>query len=62
MNLKSLLPTYTPIDSTVSYKYKFTVFTPVYNRAETLYRVFDSLKNQTFKDFELLIINDGSKV
>jgi len=61
MSIKSLLPTYNPIDSSGSYKYKFTVFTPVYNRANTLHRVFESLNNQTFKDFELLIINDGSK-
>lgn len=37
-----------------------TVFTPTYNRAHTLDRVFESLKNQTFKDFEWIIINDGS--
>jgi len=60
MNLKSLLPSYNQIDSLVSYKYKFTVFTPVYNRADTLHRVFESLNKQTFKNFELLIINDGS--
>ena len=59
MNIKGLLPTYKkqPI---VEYDYTFTVFTPIYNRAETIHRVFDSLKAQTFKDFELLIINDGS--
>lgn len=39
---------------------KFTVFTPTFNRAHTLYRVFESLNNQTFKDFEWLIIDDGS--
>lgn len=37
-----------------------TIFTPTYNRAHTLHRVYESLKNQTFKDFEWLIINDGS--
>ena len=60
MNINSLLPIYKPVTSSSSYKYKFTVFTPVYNRADTLHRVFESLSNQTFKDFELLIINDGS--
>lgn len=39
---------------------KITVFTPTYNRAHTLSRVFDSLINQTMKDFEWLLINDGS--
>ena len=39
---------------------QFTVFTPTFNRAHTLHRVFDSLKQQTFTDFEWLIIDDGS--
>lgn len=38
----------------------FTVFTPTYNRAHTLHRVYDSLSVQTFRDFEWLIIDDGS--
>lgn len=37
-----------------------TVFTPTYNRVHTLERVFESLKRQKFKDFEWLIIDDGS--
>ena len=37
-----------------------TVFTPTYNRANTIKRLFESLKNQTFKDFEWLIVDDGS--
>jgi len=37
-----------------------TVFTPTYNRAHTLNRVFDSLKQQYFNDFEWLIVDDGS--
>lgn len=40
--------------------YTFTVFTPTYNRAHTLPRVYDSLKAQTFRDFEWLVIDDGS--
>lgn len=39
---------------------KFTVFTPTYNRAYTLHRVYESLLDQTIKDFEWLIIDDGS--
>lgn len=38
----------------------FTIFTPTYKRSELLKRVFESLKKQTFKDFEWLIINDSS--
>ncbi len=40
--------------------YTFTVFTPTYNRAHTLHRVYDSLKAQSFRDFEWLIVDDGS--
>lgn len=40
---------------------RITVFTPTYNRANTLGRVFDSLKNQTYRDFKWLIVDDGSK-
>ena len=41
-------------------KYKFTVFTPCYNSEKFIHRVYDSLKNQTFKDFEWLVIEDAS--
>jgi glycosyltransferase involved in cell wall biosynthesis len=37
-----------------------TVFTPTYNRAHTLGRTYESLCHQTCKDFEWLIIDDGS--
>ncbi|WP_311560714.1 glycosyltransferase family A protein [Prevotella bivia] len=38
-----------------------TVFTPTYNRGNLLKRLYDSLCNQSFKDFEWLIVDDGSK-
>lgn len=38
----------------------FTVYTPTYNRAHTLHRVFESLQAQTLQDFEWLVIDDGS--
>jgi glycosyltransferase involved in cell wall biosynthesis len=44
----------------MSYRYVFTVFTPSYNRAATLPRVYESLRSQTFRDFEWLIVDDGS--
>lgn len=37
-----------------------TVFTPTYNRAHLLPRLFDSLCRQSFTDFEWLIVDDGS--
>jgi len=39
---------------------KVTILTPSYNRVHTLPRVFESLQKQTFKDFEWLVIDDGS--
>lgn len=39
---------------------QITVCTPTFNRAHTLYRVHDCLEKQTFKDFEWLIVDDGS--
>ena len=40
--------------------YRFTVLTPTYNRAATLHRVYQSLAGQTFRDFEWLVVDDGS--
>ena len=37
-----------------------TIFTPTYNRVHTLTRTYDSLCRQTCKDFEWLVIDDGS--
>ena len=37
-----------------------TIFTPTYNRIQTLGRVYQSLLKQTCKDFNWLIIDDGS--
>ena len=37
-----------------------TVFTPTYNRANTLGRVYKSLCEQTYKNFEWIIVDDGS--
>ncbi len=37
-----------------------TVFTPAYNRAHTLPRTYQSLCRQTCKEFEWLVVDDGS--
>lgn len=37
-----------------------TVFTPAYNRAKFLPRLYESLCRQTFKDFEWIVVDDGS--
>jgi glycosyltransferase involved in cell wall biosynthesis len=38
----------------------FSIFTPTYNRAYSLPRVFDCLQKQSFRDFEWVIVDDGS--
>ena len=45
----------------MSSEYVFTVFTPTYNRAHLLHRVYESLVTQSFRDFEWLIVDDGSR-
>ena len=40
--------------------YKISIVVPVYNAQEYLHCCLDSILAQTFKDFELLIIDDGS--
>ena len=37
-----------------------SIVIPTYNRHETLARAIDSVCNQTFRDWELLIVDDGS--
>jgi glycosyltransferase involved in cell wall biosynthesis len=39
---------------------KITVFTPVYNRAHLIEKLYRSLLDQKFKDFEWVIVDDGS--
>lgn len=40
---------------------RVSVFMPVYNAGEDLVAAMKSILNQTFSDFEFLIVNDGSK-
>ena len=37
-----------------------TIFTPTYNRAHTLERLYQSLCDQTNQSFDWLVIDDGS--
>ena len=41
-------------------KYKFTICTPCYNSSNTIKRVYESLENLNFRDFEWIVINDAS--
>ena len=38
----------------------FTIFTAVYNKANHIDKVFKSVRDQIFKNFEWIIVNDGS--
>lgn len=40
---------------------KISIVVPVYNAEKSISRCIDSILSQTFSDFELLLINDGSK-
>lgn len=37
-----------------------SIVIPTYNRAHTLARALDSVRNQTFGDWELIVVDDGS--
>ena len=39
---------------------RITVFTPTFNRAYIIEKLYRSLQRQTFRDFEWLIVDDGS--
>ena len=39
---------------------KITIFTPTYNRAYIIENLYNSLKRQTNKNFEWLVVDDGS--
>ena len=38
----------------------FTIFAPLYNGRNTIDRVFQSLMNSTYRNFEWILVNDGS--
>ena len=37
-----------------------TLLTPTYNRGKLLWRLYESISKQTYRDFEWLIVDDGS--
>jgi len=47
-----------PVNSTLS---KVSIILPTYNRASYILEAIDSVRNQTYPNWELLIIDDGSK-
>ena len=49
-----------PVNVMVPVKRMITVFTPTYNRAKLLPRLYESLCRQTYRDFEWVVVDDGS--
>ena len=39
---------------------RFSVVIPAYNAAETIERCLDSVNEQTYKNYEIIVVNDGS--
>ena len=39
---------------------KISVIVPIYNAGKKLHKCIESILNQTFKEFELILVNDGS--
>jgi glycosyltransferase involved in cell wall biosynthesis len=44
----------------MEYQYRFSVFTATHNRSHLLRNVYEDLLNQSFNDFEWVVVNDGS--
>ena len=44
----------------MAYRYKLTLFTPTYNRAYILNTLYRSVQRQTYRNFEWIIVDDGS--
>ena len=40
---------------------KFSIIIPVYNVEEYLEQCLESVKKQTYHDYEVIIVNDGTK-
>ena len=41
---------------------KYSIIIPVYNRPDEVDELLESLKNQTLKDFEVVVVEDGAAV
>ena len=40
---------------------KFSIVIPVYNVEKYIKKCLDSVANQSFKDYEVIVVNDGTK-
>lgn len=44
----------------ISGKYRFSVIVPLYNKEPYIEKALGSVLSQTFKDYEIIVVNDGS--
>lgn len=47
--------------NTMNEKPKISVVVPLYNKEKAIAKTIDSILNQTYSDFELIVVDDGSK-
>ena len=40
---------------------KFSIIVPVYGVEKYIGKCLDSIQNQTYKDYEVIVVNDGTK-
>ncbi|MDY3066762.1 glycosyltransferase family 2 protein [Porphyromonas sp.] len=40
---------------------KISVVIPLYNKERTIVQTIESVINQTYSDFEIIVVNDGSQ-
>ena len=40
---------------------KFSIIVPVYNVEKYIKKCLDSIEKQTYKDYEVIVVNDGTK-
>jgi glycosyltransferase involved in cell wall biosynthesis len=59
MDLNLFLPKIEPFIKG-QYQFKFTLFIPVFNGEKTILRALKSIEKQTFTNFEVIVIDDGS--
>lgn len=60
MESKSAYPLIFKLKKKIMDEYLFAVVIPIYNKGDVLERAIRSVLNQTFTDYELILVNDGS--